>query len=353
MFFDKTINIDGKLIGKDQPVFIIAEIGVNHNGQLSIAKQMIKSAAECGVDCVKFQTFDTNEFLADKDVNYEYDVKGEIISENMFDMFKRLELPLEWHKELFDYCRKYGVIPLTSVADPKIADFIDDLGIGGFKLSSEDFINTPLLEHIMQKKIPLILSTGMADEDEIDDVLNLLKKYNKKNVIFLHCVSIYPTPENEAHLYRMNALKLKTDALVGYSDHTKGIEAVIAATALGACIIEKHFTLNKKMEGPDHTFSSDPSLLKLLVKCIKKTKAMLGKTIINPSPMEIEARKQFRRSIVAKENLPKGHILQKKNIAFKRPGTGLKPIRLKYCLGKKITKEINQNEPIDLLYLKD
>jgi len=346
MFFDETINIDGKLVGKNQPVFIIAESGVNHNGQLSMAKKMIEKAAKCGVDCVKFQTFNTDEFLIDNDSCYEYYQKGQKISENMFDMFKRLELPLEWHEELFDYCRKCGVIPITSVADKKIADFVENIGAGAFKLSSEDFINIPLLEHVAQKTLPLILSTGMADEEEIDDVINLLVRYNKTDVTFLHCVSIYPTPDSEANLNRINALKMRTDALVGYSDHTEGIESAIAATTIGACIIEKHFTLDKMMTGPDHSFSSDPIELNNLVFGVRKIEKMMGCQSFVLSNLEIQMRRQFRRSIVAAKNLPEGHILKREDLLFKRPGSGLKPIYLCNVLGKKTSKKISEGKQI-------
>lgn len=340
------MDIEGRKVGFGHPVFIIAEIGVNHNGNLDIAKQMVERAAECGVDCVKFQTFSADEFIADKDMVYEYEAAGKKISENMFDMFKRLEMPSSWHKELFAYSRKCGLVPLTSVADPKSVDLVCNLGISAFKLSSEDLINLPLVEYVANKRMPLILSTGMADEDEIEDVLKILKECESAQAAFLHCVSLYPTPAREANLLRMAALRKKVNGPVGYSDHTIGTVAAIGATALGACIIEKHFTLDRNMRGPDHAFSSDVNEMKNIVSGIRKAEEMIGKADLKFSPSEIEMRKQFRRSIVAARDLPKGHAIERKDLWLKRPGIGLKAKDIPFLLGKTLTIAVKKDEPI-------
>ncbi len=343
MFFDEKIDIEGKSIGKGHPVFIIAEAGVNHNGRLSTAKEMIARAAECGVDCVKFQTFRAREFMADRTVVYSYEVKGRAVSETMYDMFKRLELPLDVHEELFDYCRERSVAPLTSTADVESADYVESIGVGALKLSSEDFVNYPLLEHVFQKSLPLILSTGMADEQEIDFVRDLLERYQKKNSVFLHCVSLYPTPDNEVRLLRMKALQSRMGGPVGYSDHTVGIEAALSAVALGACVIEKHFTLDKNMTGPDHWFSADPVELKTLVNRIRKTETMMGSLTVAPSDAELRIRREFRRSIVAARDLPAGHEIQKEDLVLKRPGTGLNAREMPNLIGKTTRSNISKD----------
>jgi N-acetylneuraminate synthase/N,N'-diacetyllegionaminate synthase len=340
------VILERRRVGPGEPVFIIAEVGINHNSSIRLAKRLIDKAVSCGVDCVKFQTFRTEEFMADRSMVYEYSSRGRRVRENMFSMFKRLELPIAWHRELFTYCRKKKIIPLTSVADPESAEAVNRLGVAAFKLSSEDLINLPLVEYVAKKRKPLIISTGMADEEEIEDVLKILYKYNCQNVIFLHCVSVYPTPVEEANLLRMRALAEKVKGVVGYSDHTLGVTAAIGAVALGASVIEKHFTLDRRMPGPDHSLSSDPEELLRLVRAIREIEKMLGSQDIKPSATECKTRLQFRRSIVAKENLPKGHLLNKQDLALKRPGTGLKAREMQKLIGKRLTKDISENKQI-------
>lgn len=340
------IVIEGKKIGSGHPVFIIAEIGVNHNGDKKTAKKMIEVAARCSADCVKFQTFRAEEFMADRNMVYEYEGCENIISENMFEMFKRLELPHGWHAELFDYARERGLIPLTSVADSESTDLVDRLGVSAFKLSSEDFINLPLLEYVASKGKPLLLSTGMADEDEIEEVLRILTRHELREAVFLHCTSVYPTSESEVNLLRVEALRKKTGGAVGYSDHSLGIEAILGAVALGACVIEKHFTLDRSMPGPDHAFSADPKELKNLVQSVRRMETMLGSDKLVPSPSEIEMRGQFRRSIVAAKDLPAGHILKRDDLVLKRPGTGLKANEIPQLIGKRTVRDISKDGQI-------
>ena len=345
------IELEGHKIGKSNPVFIIAEIGINHDGQFRVAKEMIDHAAQCGVDCIKFQTFRTHEFLSDRTLMYDYVVNGKTVSENMFKMFKRLELPVGWHKELFQYVSNLGLIPLTSVADMESADMVEDLGIQAFKLSSEDLINLPLIEHIAKKHKPIIFSTGMADETEIEDVLKILRKYRSNKVIFMHCVSLYPTLPEEVHLKRMQYLASKVMGPVGYSDHTTGVEACLGAVVLGACAIEKHFTLNKNRVGPDHSFSADPNELKLLVKSVRTIEKMIGDSKPDQSDREIEMRKLFRRSIVAARDLDKGKILSIQDVSLKRPGNGLRARETPRLIGKQLKKSARKDDLIDFSML--
>ncbi len=340
------VVLGNKKIGFGEPVFIIAEIGNNHNSDIRLAKKLIDKAAACGVDCVKFQTFRAEEFMADRSMVYEYSSGGKRVRENMFDMFKRLELPIAWHKQLFDYCCKRKILPLTSVADSESAEVVDRLGVAAFKLSSEDLINLPLVEYVAKKRKPIILSTGMADEQEIDDALKILRKHNCRDVIFLHCVAVYPTPEEEANLLRMKSLSEKTGGIVGYSDHTLGITAAIGAVALGAKVIEKHFTLDRNMSGPDHYLSSDPAELLKLVKAVRVVEKMMGSESIKPSVTESMNRLQFRRSIVAKRNLTKGHILTKSDLTLMRPGTGLRARDMGKLIGRKLSRDALANQQL-------
>jgi N-acetylneuraminate synthase/N,N'-diacetyllegionaminate synthase len=347
--FNEVIHIEGREIGAGRPVFVIAEIGVNHNGSLELATEMIRAAAECGVDCVKFQTFDADEFMAKRGVTYQYTSAGNAVTEDMYEMFKRLELPLDWHVELFQYARSLGLVPLTSVADPGSVAVADAAGVAAYKLSSEDFINLPLLQHVCGKGKPLLLSTGMADEEEVADALGILKNSTVKDVIFLHCVSVYPTPDDEAQLGRMVALARKTNAPVGYSDHTLGGTACIAAVALGACVIEKHFTIDKNIEGPDQALSADPGEMTAIVREIRRIEKMGFGNIraISPSKTEMVMRPSFRRSLVAAENLPAGTIITKTHLKLQRAGVeGIRYRDIDFLLGKTLKHTITKGTPV-------
>lgn len=343
---DGTFEIEGRAIGDGKPVFVIAEIGVNHNGDLALAKECVRSAASCGVDAVKFQTFRAEEFMADRELVYTYESGGGIVQEKMFDMFKRLELPAAWHEELFVYARAAGVVPLTSVADAASADMVAGIGAGALKLSSEDFINLPLMEHAARSGIPLLLSTGMADEEEVDDVLAILGAARCHQACFLHCVSVYPTRDEEVGLRRMRAIKEKVCGPVGYSDHSLGIEACVGAVALGACVLEKHFTLDRALPGPDHALSSDPAEMRRLVEAVRRTERMLGDGRIAPSVSERETRSQFRRSVVAARALKRGHVIGRDDLQLKRPGTGLRAREMPMLLGGVLRRDIGEDEII-------
>lgn len=347
-YFVNVVDLEGRLVGQGCPTFVIAEIGVNHNGDFDTALKMVDEAARCGVDSVKFQTFRAEEFMADREIDFVYEVNGRPVSENMYDMFKRLELPDSWHSKLFDHARSRGLVPLTSTADVESVALVSGLGVSALKMASEDFINLPLLNHAAATGVPLILSTGMASEDEIDDVLELLAAHNRSEVIFLHCVSLYPTPDQEAHLQRLSALRLKTDAIVGYSDHTLGVEASCAAVALGACVVEKHFTLDRSMNGPDHALSAEPEELAALVRSIRRTESMLGERSLDYSPGETRSRHDFRRSVVGADNLEKGTVLKREHLAFKRPGLGLRARDIPRLLGGKLKRNVMANERLSL-----
>lgn len=343
--FSSAFSVGTRRIGNNQAVFVIAEIGSNHNGDIELAKRMIRAAADSGADCVKFQSFRADEFMADRSLMYEYQEDGMLRRESMYDMFRRLEIPLNRHKELFDCCRERGVIPLTSVADTLCLGAAVEAGAQALKLASEDFINYPLMEVVAQSGLPLLLSTGMADESEIETVMELLQEHNVQNVAFLHCVSLYPTCDNEAHLRRISWLQKKTGAVIGYSDHTQGSEACLVAVALGAHLIERHFTLDCRLPGPDNALSCEPEEFKYMVKNIRRVEQMIGMPDGGElTPREREARLQFRRSIVAARPLTAGTVLCRQDLALKRPGTGLHPLFLPELIGRRLSRHVDTNE---------
>jgi len=333
--FNKKIKFGNMVLSNSAPVCVIAEIGINHNGKFSLAKKIIDEADKAGADIVKFQTFTTEEFMSrEKD------------TEAMYKMFKRFELPYSWHRKLFDYCNKKGIQFLSTPCDTKAVDLLLGIGIPALKISSEDLININLLEYVAKKDCPVILSTGMADEQEIDTAVGIFKKHNNKNLVLLHCTSVYPTPEAEVNLNRMLSIANRYDILIGYSDHTSGFKAALGATFMGAVIIEKHFTLSKKMKGPDHSFSSEPYELKKLIKDIRICERLKGCAGVEPSVSEKLKKLKYRRSIVASVDLKSGTKLTEKHLAYKRPGNGFKPIEKYKVIGRRLVESVREDEQI-------
>jgi len=332
---------------KKNKVYIIAEIGNNHNGSLDLAIKSIKAAAKSGVDAVKFQSFKTEEFMADKKIKYKYKTFKGVKTETMYKMFKRLEFKNEWYTKLSNLSKNLGIDFLSSTSTNDFAKFLKKMNSKAIKIASEDIINYPLLKKISKLNKRVILSTGMADEKEIEKAVSILKKIKKK-LILLHCVSLYPTPENKTNLHRILALKDRYNLPVGFSDHTIGINASLAAAVLGACVIEKHFTLNKKFSGPDHLLSSDPREFTQLVNNIRQIEKMIGLKNIKPTNAEIKIRKKFRRSIFANQVIKKGTKITTKMLSLKRPGTGLHPIYLNKIIGKIANKNFHKNEKLKL-----
>ena len=332
---------------KRNKVYIIAEIGINHNGSLNLAIKSIKAAAKAGVDAVKFQSFRTEEFMADKKLKYKYKTFKGTKTEYMYHMFKRLEFQNEWYSKLSNLCKSLEIDFLSSAADIESANILKKINSRAIKIASEDIINYPLLKKISKLNKRVILSTGMADDQEIKKAVSILKGL-KKRLTLLHCVSLYPTPENKINLNRILALKEKYNLPVGFSDHTTGINASLAAVVMGACIIEKHFTLSKKLLGPDHILSADPKELRDLVNNIRQINKMIGAKKIRPDTAEIRMRKKFRRSIVANQIIKKGTKITSQMLSLKRPGTGLHPKNLNQVIGKIAKKTFYSNENIKL-----
>ena len=328
------MKIGNKTIGEE--VFIIAEAGVNHNGELSIAKELIDKAAEAKVDAVKFQTFQAEKLVTTTAKQAEYQAKNIGYNESQFDMLKRLELKKEYHLILKNYAEDRGLIFLSTPFDEDAIDFLDELGVYAFKVGSSDTNNISYLIKMAKKGKPIILSTGMSDLEEIIESVDTILKYNK-DLVVLHCTTDYPCPYDKVDLNVLDTLKKELDVVVGYSDHTSGIEIPIAAVSLGAKVIEKHFTLDRNMEGPDHKASLEPNELKAMVKCIRNIEKSLGnkeKIITDVAKKYIDVAK---KSIVAKVDILKDTIITKDMLIIKRPGTGIKPRELNNIIGKKIT----------------
>ena len=338
------MRIGNRVIGDGRHVFVIAEAGVNHNGQVNLAKKMIDAAKKAGVDAVKFQVFNAEEMVTKTAEKAAYQ-KG-VGGKSQYEMLKELELTEDEFKQLATYSKRKNIIFLASAFDRKSVDLLDELNVPAFKIPSGEITNFPLLERIAKKRKPIILSTGMSTLQEVKDALDVLRKGGARNIVLLHCVSAYPAEVREVNLRAMRALKRRFKLPVGLSDHTLGITVPIAAAALGAAVIEKHFTLNKKLPGPDHKASLEPSEFREMVARIREVEKTLGNGIKRPTKSEEAIKKVVRRSIVARVNIPIGTVIAEDMLDIKRPGTGLEPKYLEKVIGKSAKKNIRVDELI-------
>lgn len=328
-------------------VFIIAEAGVNHNGDINLAKKLIDAAVEAGVDAVKFQTWKT-ELLVTKDaIQADYQTENTGIKESQFDMLKRLELSYDEFRELKKYCDDKNIMFISTPDEFESANFLCELQ-DIFKIGSGEITNLPYLRHIGKLGKKVILSTGMTDIGEIEDALDILIEAGtkKENITVLHANTMYPTPMEDVNLKAMVTIGKTFDIAYGYSDHTLGIEVDIAAVAMGASCIEKHFTLDCTMEGPDHKASLEPDELKEMAKAIRNIELALGSSIKKPSKSEIPNMQIARKSIVAACKIKKGELLSEDKLAIKRPGNGINPMRWDEIIGTIAQKDYQEDEMI-------
>ena len=334
----------------ENKTFIIAEAGVNHNGNIEIAKKMIEVAKECGADAIKFQTFKAEKVISRYAPKAEYQKQTTGETDSQLEMVKKLELSFDDFIVLKEYCDKLNIMFLSTPFDFESIDFLDDLELEIFKIPSGEITNLPYLEKIGKLGKKVILSTGMADLGEIEDALDILISCGtkKENITVLHCNTEYPTPYEDVNLLAMLTIKEAFKVKVGYSDHTLGIEIPIAAVALGASVIEKHFTLDKNMEGPDHKASLEPHELKAMIDAIVNIEKALGNGMKKPSKSELKNKDIVRKSIVAKREIKKGEIFTEDNITVKRPGTGISPMRWYEVLGKVAPKDYKEDELIKI-----
>ncbi len=329
-------------------VFIIAEAGVNHNGSLDLAKKLVDEACFAGADAVKFQTFKAINLATKSSQKAVYQKMTTSEEETQFDMLKKLELNKKEHEELISYCDKKKIIFLSSPFDLESIDLLNDLGLKMFKIPSGEITNLPYLKYIGKLNKKIILSTGMSNMDEVQNALDILiNSGTKKNdIIVLHANTEYPTPMKDVNLRAMVSIGKELDIKFGYSDHTLGIEVDIAAVAMGATCIEKHFTLDKNMKGPDHKASLEPDQLKEMVRAIRNIEIALGDGVKKPSQSEIPNIDIVRKSIVAKTTIKKGEVLSNNNLVIKRPGGGISPMKWDEILGTKAKKNYDEDELI-------
>jgi N,N'-diacetyllegionaminate synthase len=333
-------------------VLIIAEAGVNHNGSVETAKRMIDKAVEAGADVIKFQTFKSEKLVSKSAKQAEYQKRNIANAENdsQLDMLKKLELTESDHNELMDYCAKKQIRFFSTAFDMESIDYLHSLHVGLWKIPSGEITNYPYLKKIAQFGEPVILSTGMCEMEDVEAALKVLTDngLNKDKISILHCNTEYPTPFKDVNLLAMNELKERFGVKVGYSDHTKGIEVPIAAVALGAEIIEKHFTLDRNMEGPDHKASLEPDELTAMVSAIRNIELALGdghKTISESERKNIAV---ARKSIVAAKNIKAGEVFNEFNLTVKRPGNGVSPMKWENVIGKVAKKDFQEDELIEL-----
>ncbi len=344
----ENIKIGTRKIGKGMPCFIIAEAGVNHNGSLETAKRLVEKAVEAGVDSVKFQAFKSEDLVTESAEKALYQSENVGKESSHLKMLKKYELSLEEFKELREYCDKKGILFLTTPhTGGKVLDFVDKI-VPAFKIGSGDLTNLPFLESIALKGKPIIVGTGMSSMEEVKQALGVIYATGNKKVVALHCTTSYPCQFEDVNLNAMKAMQKELGCLVGYSDHTLGITVPIMAAALGAAVIEKLFTLDKAMDGPDHKASLDPQKLKEMVKGIRNAEKALGKSEKKPVESEMEIMKAVRKSIVAATGIPRGTTVTKGLVCIKRPGTGLGPAELKKVLGRKAGRNIKKDELIGL-----
>jgi N,N'-diacetyllegionaminate synthase len=347
MNFNRIINIGNREISDVAPVFIIAEAGVNHNGDMKQAKQLVDVAADSGVDAVKFQAFKTENLILENVQKAPYQKKTTGAEETQFEMLKKLEITKEQNLELISYCKKKDILFLSTPFDEESIDELAELNVPAFKVASTDTTNLPFLKKLAQKGKPIFLSTGMSYLSEVEAALQEIYPYNQ-DVVLLQCTANYPIKDSEANLNVIYTYQSMFDAIVGYSDHSVGIGASPYAVPMGARVLEKHFTLDNKGLGPDHRASLTPPELKMFVKEVRKVEEYLGSFSKSPSFDEQKIRKSLQKCLVAAEDIKKGSGFTEKNIVAKRTGgEGISPIYYQQMISKVATRDYTKNEIID------
>jgi N-acetylneuraminate synthase len=335
-------NVD---VGLSHPPYIIAEIGANHNGDMDLCKNLIDAAADAGAHAVKFQSWSETSLIAREEFerNTEYSDKKKHFG-SLLDMVRAYQLTEQQHHEALAHCRKRGIAFCSTPFSEQEADLLEELEVPFFKIASMDIVHLPFLKYVARKQRPMIISTGMATLAEIDKAVETVRGEGNDLVALLHCISIYPPEYETIHLRNIEMLRQTFGVPVGFSDHSLGVAIPLAAVAVGACIIEKHFTLDKKMAGWDHAISADPGELRIIAREGLNIFNALGRTCRTVMPAELEKRKKFRRSLVARTALPKGHVLTEKDLTAKRPGTGISPAEQGYVLGRKLARSVQEDQ---------
>ncbi len=342
-----TITFKDRQIGPGYPPYVIAEIGSNHNGDMELCRRLIDAAAEAGADAVKFQSWTEDSLIAKEEYerNTQYSDKKRHFG-SLREMVRAYQFTPTQHREARAHCSKRGVHFCSSAFSPAEADMLEELDVPFFKLASMDIVNLPLIAHIAKKQRPVVISTGMATLAEVERAANTVREHGNDRIALLHCVSIYPPDYTDIHLRNISTLEHAFDLPVGFSDHTIGIAVPVAAVALGACIIEKHFTLDKDLPGWDHHISADPAEMRAIAEESRNVFAALGSSTRTVSAAELEKRSKFRRSLVARTNLQADHRLTDGDLDAKRPGTGISPDEIQYVLGRVLKRPLEADELI-------
>lgn len=327
---------------------IVAEIGINHNGDMDLAEDMIRAAAGAGADAVKFQNYSTEDFLADRALTYTYSSQGREICESQFEMFKRCEITSTAIHRLKKCCDSVGVQFFSTPTSSRGVEQLAAVEAPWIKNGSDYLGHLPLIRSMAKSGIPTILSTGMATEEEILEAVEAFRSAGGTKLVLLACTSAYPTQPEHLNLRRIPALAEKFKCAAGFSDHSKGWEAAVAAVCLGASMVEKHFTLDQNMPGPDHAFSSTPDELLELVRRVRQAEIMLGSSCLQPNAAEIQSREGFRLSCTTARDLPAGASLQEEDILFQRPATGIPPKSIHLILGRTLLKDTPKGAPLNL-----
>ena len=341
-----------RLSGKGDGCFILAEIGLNHNGDYDLARKSVEVVASCGVDAVKFQNYRTEDFIFDKTLTYTYFSGGNEITESMWDICKRCEMKKEWLSKLKKLCDDLGISLLSTPTSESGVDDLIKVGVTMLKNGSDYLTHIPLLRFMGQTGLTVIISTGMADECDVQDAVSAVRSGGDSPIILMHCTSSYPTESKDVNLNRMLALRERFNMPVGFSDHTIGSTAAVQAVTLGICMLEKHFTLDKKLPGPDHWFSVNPLELKQYVEDVREAEQRMGNKNIEPAVSERINRDEFRLSLIASKDLFAGQKLGIQDFVISKPGTGLPPKYAEKIIGMELAKNILKGSPLLWEYFK-
>ena len=349
----RPVNLGSVAVGGDNPPYIVAEVGSNHNGDMDLCRRLIDAAAEAGANAVKFQSWSETSLIANEEYerNPTYADKKKHFG-SLREMVRAYQLTPEQHVVASDHARERGIAFCSSAFSPAEADLLAGLDVPFIKIASMDVTNLPLLAHVAGTGKPVVISVGMATLGEIDRAMETVRAQGNEDIVLLHCVSIYPAPPSTVHLRNLETLRRAFDVPVGFSDHTMGTAIPVAAIALGACMIEKHFTLDKEMEGWDHAISCDPPELRAVVEDGRTVHEALGSTRRMLSEAEIVKRRQFRRSLVARAALPAGHVLTEADLDAKRPGTGIGPDELGYVVGRELAADLVEDQVLRWEHLR-
>ncbi|MBI4538155.1 MAG: N-acetylneuraminate synthase [Gemmatimonadetes bacterium] len=327
-------------VGPGHPCFLIAEAGVNHNGDLALARELVDAAAEAGADAIKFQTFRADRVASSRAPKADYQLKVTDADESQVEMLRRLELSPAAHRELQAHSGSRGILFLSTPFDEQSADLLEELGVPIFKIGSGELTNRPFLEHVAAKGRPIILSTGMSYLSEVDEAVRTLTTAGCTELVLLHCVSDYPADPRHCNLRAMRTLEAAFQVPVGFSDHTPGVEVALAAAALGACVIEKHLTLDRSLAGPDHRASLEPAELRALVTGVRTVERSLGDGIKRPAPSELGNRMLVRRSLTAAVDVAAGEVLEARMLRALRPASGIAPTFVDQVVGRRVRRPL-------------